>query len=199
LSHREERTSQLDFLRVRSCEALRQALPAAACWKQKMLNDVKKKKETRQQSKQSAICTDGGEGPRPTPPRPRPPATHVPIKFAELPRASKNQRKTRAKTISKRPRTLKVKKTTMCKVKTKTTRPSPAAPIKSFPFALTSGRAKTSTRSNSQILQNTAPSSRDPVVVRFGVYDFGVGSVSFRLSFVRSFPRCVDSALTVSV
>jgi hypothetical protein len=169
-----------------------------------MLNDVKKKKETRKQSEQSALCTDGGEWPRPTL-RSRPPATHVPITFAELPRASKNQRKTRTKTISKRPRTLKVKKNTMCKVKTKTTRPSPAAPVKSFPFALTSGRAKTSTRSNSQILQNTAPSSRDPVVVRFGVYDFGVGSargavsVSFRLSFVRSFPRCVDSALTVSV
>jgi hypothetical protein len=42
----------------------------------------------------------------------------------------------------------------MCKVKTTTTRPSAAAPVKTFLFALTSGRAKRSTRSDSQILQN---------------------------------------------
>jgi hypothetical protein len=112
-----------------------------------------------------------------------------------------------------------IKKNTICKVKTKTTRPSPAAPVKTFLFALTSGRAKRSTRSDSQKLQNqrssqilprsallpdpsaisalpisfwfTTPAShRDPVVVRFGVYDFGVSSalgaglVPFRRSFV---------------
>jgi hypothetical protein len=75
----------------------------------------------------------------------------------------------------------------MCRVRTKTTRPSPAAPVKTFLFALMSGRTKRSASSDSQILQNQRSSQNlliycSFITTRSRCRSFGRLCISFGVS-----------------